>query len=335
VPLFFVLSAFSLAYSYNKSAQQSGWALPYLIKRLFRIAPLFYAMMVVWLYWYWPKQSAASLLANIVFVYNFVPGMHDSYVWAGWSIGVEMPFYLCLPFVLARVRCPLHAVIFLIGTGVISTSSRLWFAGGYSAMAFSSNIAIFAIGLLAYQCFASWPKAEKTWTLVGIVATAWLALISLRGSLIPTGPVEPLLWSCAFGLLCAWQAAHPSRWLSHDAMQWMGERSFSIYLLHPFVIFLLIRHGVYDAIWQRLEPHIGSWAYLVLVALAFAIVLPAAGVSYQLIERPGQKFGAMIFTMLLKPRLISRAVQAAPCARSSALPLMPASRGASRHPHLT
>lgn len=33
-----------------------------------------------------------------------------------------------------------------------------------------------------------------------------------------------------------WQSLYPSRLLKHDAAQWLADRSFSIYLLHPIVI---------------------------------------------------------------------------------------------------
>jgi peptidoglycan/LPS O-acetylase OafA/YrhL len=56
VPLFFVLSAFSLAYSHDDSVGKRGWIWPYLLKRLFRIAPLFWAMMAV--YWYFGFPAA-------------------------------------------------------------------------------------------------------------------------------------------------------------------------------------------------------------------------------------------------------------------------------------
>jgi peptidoglycan/LPS O-acetylase OafA/YrhL len=43
VPLFFVISAFSLTYAHDKSVGRDGWIGPYLIKRIFRIGPLFWA----------------------------------------------------------------------------------------------------------------------------------------------------------------------------------------------------------------------------------------------------------------------------------------------------
>jgi peptidoglycan/LPS O-acetylase OafA/YrhL len=39
---------------------------------------------------------------------------------------------------------------------------------------------------------------------------------------------------------------------------------------------------------------IGTWAFLPCAGLTFAILIPAADVTYLLIERPGQKVGGMI-----------------------------------------
>jgi peptidoglycan/LPS O-acetylase OafA/YrhL len=114
--LFFVISAFSLTYAHDKSVGRDGWIGPYLIKRIFRIGPLFWAMMVAYLFlWWWPPRHFIELLIiNATFAFNFFPRLHESIVAAGWSVGVEMPFYLAFPFILSRVRRPGGAVIFLV-----------------------------------------------------------------------------------------------------------------------------------------------------------------------------------------------------------------------------
>jgi peptidoglycan/LPS O-acetylase OafA/YrhL len=234
------------------------------------------------------------------------PGLHESIVDAGWSVGVEMPFYLAFPLILALVRRIQGAVIFLIAAGLISFASRFWFASNsdypddYAHSAFTSQIAIFAIGLLAYRCFVSWSDYSKLRIRAAFVAVAWSSVFFsalFRHFTINAGQPD-ILWSCAFGLLCAWQAATPSRSLANSAMQWLGERSFSIYLLHPLTISQLTSHDVYFWIWQSLEPMIGAWAYLLCVALTLAIVLPLSAVTYAIIEKPGQKLGAAIIAAL-------------------------------------
>jgi peptidoglycan/LPS O-acetylase OafA/YrhL len=209
-----------------------------------------------------------------------------------------MPFYFAFPFILGRVRRLRDAMTFLVAAGIISVASGLWFAGtpGYAYMAFTSNIAIFAIGLLAHRCFVSWGDHRKLRIRLAFIAVAWLVVFSY----FPIYAAQPraLFFSCAFGMLCAWQAATPSRWLANSVMQWLGERSFSIYLLHPLTISQLTRHDVYTWVWQSLEPTIGAWAYLPCVALTLLIVLSLSAVTYALIEKPGQKLGAAIIATL-------------------------------------
>jgi peptidoglycan/LPS O-acetylase OafA/YrhL len=109
-------------------------------------------MVAYWFFWWWPQGHLIELLIiNATFVFNFFPGLHESIVAAGWSVGVEMPFYFAFPFILGRVRRLRDAMTFLVAAGIISVASGLLFAGtpGYAYMAFTSNIAIFAIGLLA------------------------------------------------------------------------------------------------------------------------------------------------------------------------------------------
>jgi peptidoglycan/LPS O-acetylase OafA/YrhL len=319
VPLFFVISAFSLAYVHDKSVGRDGWIGPYFIKRIFRIGPLFWAMMVAyWFFWLWPQRHLIELLIiNATFAFNFFPGAHESIVAAGWSVGVEMPFYFAFPFIIERVRRLQDAVIFLVATGLVSVASRLWFAGnpGYAYVAFSSNIAIFAVGLLAYRFFVSWGDYRKLRSRLAFIAIAWSAAFLLFLH-FPIDAGRPLLGSVCFGLLCAWQAATPSRWLANSAMQWLGERSFSIYLLHPLTINQLARHDVYSWVWQSLEPTIGAWAYLPCVALTLTIVLSLSAVTYALIERPGQKLGAAIIAALRARRPSSIAQPDSPVLQS-------------------
>ena len=141
---------------------------------------------------------------------------------------------------------------------------------------------------------------------VAFIAIAWSAgfLLFLHFP-IYAGQPHAILWSCGFGVLCAWQAEVPSRWLANSAMQWLGERSFSIYLLHPLAINQLTRHDVYSWVWQSLEPTIGAWAYLPCVALTLTIVLSLSAVTYALIEKPGQKLGAAIIAAFRARRVLS------------------------------
>jgi peptidoglycan/LPS O-acetylase OafA/YrhL len=87
-----------------------------------RIAPLFYAVLPIWLCVMWFKYHQApnltAIVANFTFLFGFIPGLHESIAWAGWSIGVEMIFYALLPLIFLAARAGARAWR--------STSSRSW-----------------------------------------------------------------------------------------------------------------------------------------------------------------------------------------------------------------
>ena len=166
VHLFFVVSAFSLYHSSRYAPASYG---AYLVKRFFRIAPLYYVMLafVVWRLGFpgWP-----ALLSNLTFTFNLVPGLEQSMVWAGWSVGVEMLFYLMLPALLACFRgWVAFAILFLVAAAV---SAVVWHlttgAPGlreyYAYYSLAGNMPSFFAGLLAYSLFKILdPRKRQAW----------------------------------------------------------------------------------------------------------------------------------------------------------------------------
>ncbi|MEP6906847.1 MAG: acyltransferase family protein, partial [Pseudoxanthomonas sp.] len=101
VTLFFIVSAFSLYYTMPLRLKDPHPMLSFYLHRFFRIAPLFYFLVVITLLrdaWKFdvvhPWQDVA---ASLSFVFNLWPGKQEGFVWAGWTIGVEMIFYALFP----------------------------------------------------------------------------------------------------------------------------------------------------------------------------------------------------------------------------------------------
>lgn len=98
VSLFFVLSAFSLSYSMDRRSGESALIRNFYIRRFFRIAPLFYCLMVL----YWIRDAvvfnvlhpASEVLINASLLFNLVPSCITGFVWASWTIGVIALLYL-------------------------------------------------------------------------------------------------------------------------------------------------------------------------------------------------------------------------------------------------
>jgi len=127
VTLFFVVSAFSLYHTMKAHVDQPGAFRDFYIRRFFRIAPLFYAMLVFTMVrdviYFGAWHSVWECIKSVAFVFNFFPGSQEGIVWASWTIGVETVFYLVFPILFARFLSfySLMALCFaaLLGTVVV------------------------------------------------------------------------------------------------------------------------------------------------------------------------------------------------------------------------
>ncbi|HAT30970.1 MAG TPA: acyltransferase, partial [Janthinobacterium sp.] len=128
VDLFMLLSGFLMTHHYLLRREREPWeSAPtwhiFWVRRFFRIAPLYYALLVVALLAgpylgqmrheiavVWPNTatsasryydaSLGNILAHISFVFGAVPKYSFETPLPDWSIGLEMQFYLAFPFMM-------------------------------------------------------------------------------------------------------------------------------------------------------------------------------------------------------------------------------------------
>ena len=306
VPLFFVLSAFALCYSASGSLARSSWVRDYLIKRFFRIAPLFYFTLGTWTMIFWLRNATpdtSTILLNILMVFNFVPGKHESIVAAGWTIGVEMLFYLLLPLLLMTLRTLGQTILFCIFASVASATvhSQLDAAGGilqqYAYFSFLSSLGIFALGVVAFKLHQTgWMADERARRRIVIasISSALLVFVPLVTPMTASlsgvsWRPDVTLWAIGFASLIVWQSLSPSFILSAAFFEFLGERSFGIYLLHPLAIFAL--NPVNKVLYSACEAVIGAWAFVVCSLFTCAVVVLLSMFSYRLIEVPAINLG--------------------------------------------
>ena len=113
VQLFYVASALSLRMSWQvRSAREHNPIRNFYIRRLFRVVPMFYVAIAGYLALYGlaPTYYAPNGIRwfyvplTALFINGFHPETITSVVPGGWSIVVEMTFYLVFPFLVQRFR---------------------------------------------------------------------------------------------------------------------------------------------------------------------------------------------------------------------------------------
>lgn len=172
VRIFFVLSAFAIAHAYYNKLTDIESVRIFYLKRFFRIAPLFYFVLLFGvLYTLAMGRSAPGgfdLLLSSSFLFPFVPGKHDGLIGGGWSIGVEWIFYAFFPLMLALIRgwrSALGAWFLLCAIAVMGRPYFNQFVGGelrvFGLLYFLSHAQYFVVGLFLFHLFNCYPLQSR------------------------------------------------------------------------------------------------------------------------------------------------------------------------------
>lgn len=302
VPLFYTLSGFVLAYGYADKLSGRVQIYRFYIRRLFRIAPLFYTMLVLWLManWVvWDKTfSFQTLFLNVSFLFGLIPGQHESIVWAGWSIGIEMLFYLMFPVFAVLIPSLRAALIVFVVACILSTSIYNAYSvaglGSYAYMNLGTHLPFFIAGITCFRLWQAMAFARSPalgWLLLGISMILAITVASsdrLDTALLQIG-FDRGIWAIVFGLLLlsACYARNPV--LESFPLRHLGKLSFSIYLLHPMIMVALIK--------LEFPAHIaaltggGMAGFLCAALIAISLVWTLSTLSFRFVEKPGIEFG--------------------------------------------
>jgi len=304
VTLFFVVSAFSLFYTMPLRLREPSPWLSFFAHRFFRIAPLFYAWIVLTMIRdcivFDASHSFGQILASATFAFNMVPQGQEGFVWASWTIGIEMLFYAVFPlyFMLARDRGSAVAMTFWLLIGWIVVQALLAYFPAidpetrrmFLQWSFLRHLPVFACGAIAYHCFVPGGKVQEQapGTGAALIAISVFLFTALINGWLPN----------IFGDLYYWQALVftslllglgwcPLRMLVNRVTAFLGRISYSLYLGHPTVILLLgpIYAWIYRHGWDL------SISFLACLLITLGAAILVAEVTFRLIETPGIEWG--------------------------------------------
>jgi peptidoglycan/LPS O-acetylase OafA/YrhL len=303
VPLFFAISAFSMAYAYHHKLYAQDELRKYFIRRYLKIAPLFYFFLIVnmWVGWLFSgkKYEALDVFLSLTFLFPFIPGKHPSLVMAGWAIGIEWIFYAVFPILFLLTNNLLRSCIFFILSLLISVwmdNLAALFPGvpdNYFYMNFANHLVFFATGFLAYQLRPLWlksteansPRATAISSLLFTLGWGLLFFYFYLRLQFPFDIIMALTW-------CTWltgAAIGFHRIVNNPVLQHIGKISYSVYLTHPIVIVCFIKSGVYAFIKGHVASN--SSAFIISCIATITMVVAAANVSYIFLEMPAIRLG--------------------------------------------
>lgn len=289
VQLFFMISAFTLFQSLDARAGADHRPFAaFFARRVFRVLPLFWVAVGFYLCWYGtgPRFYApqgidpGTVVATLACAHGWRPEQFNAVVPGGWSIAVEMCFYLLVP-VLYRIA------------GTLPRAFALFF------VAVLFRLALDEAGLPA----ALFPEAPEG--LLGEMRAFWLP------NQLPVFLAGILIYRFARGdrpRPATGAGNVPTRLLNNGMLRLFGTLSFSMYITHFAVLdvvrFALGMHGE-----RYLNPapsvllgfqsnppfSIADWPplgqFAALLGLTLLGTVLVSTVTYHLIERPGMRCG--------------------------------------------
>ena len=250
VAIFFIISGFVIIHSHKKDFGQSGAPSRFILKRIGRIAPLYWVTTLLYsvkLIMAGKGPALASFLLSILFIpHQGADPIYGRPVYGlGWTLQYEMAFYLTVAFSLylnLRVGVVLVAGVFLTLTGLnacgyLGSANPLAYLGAPIVLYFLAGVAI----ALARQKLGSestnwirpgfWGAFLICFLLLAITITirSWLGDGLLSHVL---APISAVLAAASCGL--AVEKPKPS--LVKSISRGLGDSTYSIYLTHSFLL---------------------------------------------------------------------------------------------------
>jgi peptidoglycan/LPS O-acetylase OafA/YrhL len=279
--VFFAISGYLVTMLLIREERKAGAIAfgPFLIRRFFRIVPGYAAAILI----YWialcslpPLGDEYQLfMARLPYYLTLMPEYAHTDVFTifvhSWIIGIEAKFYVFFP-----------AIVFLLirndtwRFGITAATTALLIAqGSFAAHAYCAILA----GVMLAQIL-EWPRGYAAIaTLTRMPAAAPVAFVVALFVMLRYVEVLPAVAAVATYLVAfvILQAGVMRRVLTYDPLIYLGQRSYSAYLLHVLAI------------------HIGYMAFgstttvggLLTACFIFLVTIPAAELLYRVVERPG------------------------------------------------
>lgn len=313
VDVFIILSGFVIFFLLDR---WSGGYRAFVIRRFFRLAPIYLCMVLVsWKLLDWqtnvissfPFQTqhiannltihlnakehlAEQLIAHVLMLHGLIsnkllPSSEYALLGAAWSISVEWQFYLVAPFLFFLVVHRRWAQLSWVVIGICLLRSINYGGEGFAI----NQAAYFMIGIASYYL---WKHSHAI--AIDVRLVEFLALLG-AGFIYLYSPryLSITIWLLALSCVVAERKnqfttaqSFTSNVLNLPALQWLGKISYSVYLTHMLVFYTL------SSAVLTMAPQINKSTLLaVLLPTVPLATIALSALTYRFIEQPGITFG--------------------------------------------
>ncbi|HJT97030.1 MAG TPA: acyltransferase, partial [Rhodanobacteraceae bacterium] len=310
VDVFFVISGFIITYVGSRNPEQ------FFARRLIRIVPFYWAatIFVFLIALVFPhlfhntRADVPQLLASLFFIPRETDyaGLYPTLI-LGWSLNYEMYFYalFAISLLIARsyaaILCSVLIALVLIAIDLSGAT--------HPSITFYARPIVFefVLGVVSYY-LVTWVSRRKA-AIAGGKSALWLLALVMLGSIAVLGVGE---YRHGWGLSREVSAGIPAFFLvtsailierlyriviDNRAVFLLGESSYILYLVHPYVIYGILRTLL------RHPENLGSFATAALVVALLAIASAVAVAIHLVFERPVME---LLRRKLLRPRVKRR-----------------------------
>ena len=240
---------------------------------------------------FWPNRTETfkTLVAGAVYFANFQQYYAPSILGYFWTLSVEWQFYFILPLILVFVSSNAWRVVTLL---IIVFASIAIQPGGTGWWMFRFDGIVFGIlGFIVVNLIGVRIPKYRTLDFPigrGIVLLIMLAaIVVIPASVIPSrlGVVFSSALASILVVLASLDRGYISTLGIKPFVQWLGSRSYSVYLCH-FPCLLLVRsiQARFIGVYSVLHPTYGQAAIALLCT--FGAIAIASELTYRFIERP-------------------------------------------------
>ena len=301
VEVFFILSGFILSHVYLPHAEEGRFRYgAFLWARLARIYPLhLVSLAVIGVLGTAAVFAGRMIDPNILSMPSLVPNLLLVHAWGfapvsgwnhpSWSISAEWFAYLSFPafaWAAMKLRHRPEAALALSLVLIFALNALfLKFAGFPLTKATIAWGALRIAPCFAYGCalYLVWRSRAVQSRMAALLGALFFGAALVFGA--QAGLPDPALVAVAGGLILflASLSSTGSKAMSHPALVYLGEISYSIYMVHTLwdLVFANGAAAIFHLDDKRLP--LGLWLILI------AGVVPLAAASYHLIERPARE----------------------------------------------